>query len=295
MGKFRLYQGDTLETLKTFASGSVDAIVTDPPYDVNLTAAACAWDIFPSVDVWKELYRVTKPDGLMAFTIAPRIAHERVPIVTAAGWHVLETGFWIWGSGRPVSNHRLKRSYDLVYFMTKTNRSLFSENARGEYAAGSTTGQTGTMKRANVARATTDDYKVARKPYQYGKNYFPADVALSADMPETERRAIFGASQYDLIFAVKRLTAHNRTNETHHPTEKPLDLMTQIVKLVSNPGDTVLEPFAGSGTSGLAAAIEDRIPLMIERNSLYCRFIETKFQEYSLALDVVSDSDARAA
>ena len=43
-----------------------------------------------------------------------------------------------------------------------------------------------------------------------------------------------------------------------HPTEKPLDMMRHIVRVSSRPGDVVLDPFCGSGTTLLAAKLEGR-------------------------------------
>lgn len=90
-GANRLYQGDNLELLGTLATGSIDAVAGDPPYNVNLNPQTCAWDVWPSPACWSELYRVVKPDGLMAFLIAPHVAHARVPDVIAAG---AEIEYW---------------------------------------------------------------------------------------------------------------------------------------------------------------------------------------------------------
>lgn len=58
-----------------------------------------------------------------------------------------------------------------------------------------------------------------------------------------------------------------------HPTQKPLALMRELVRLFTDPGDVILDPFAGSGTTGLAARIEGRRAIMIEREERYCEVI----------------------
>lgn len=55
-----------------------------------------------------------------------------------------------------------------------------------------------------------------------------------------------------------------------HPTTKPLALMRELVRLFTDPGDLILDPFAGSGTTGLAARMEGRRALLIEREERYC-------------------------
>lgn len=54
-----------------------------------------------------------------------------------------------------------------------------------------------------------------------------------------------------------------------HPTQKPIALMKHFVELLTNPGDTVLDPFMGSGTSGVASIIENRSFTGIEINKNY--------------------------
>lgn len=65
---------------------------------------------------------------------------------------------------------------------------------------------------------------------------------------------------------------HNR----YHPTEKPLELMQRSVRLVCPIGGLVLDPFAGSGTTGLACVMEDRRCVMIEKEPKYCDIIRKR-------------------
>jgi site-specific DNA-methyltransferase (adenine-specific) len=57
--------------------------------------------------------------------------------------------------------------------------------------------------------------------------------------------------------------------ESKHPTVKPVDLMRWLVRLVTPPGGLVLDPFAGSGTTGMACMAEGLDCLMIEREAQY--------------------------
>jgi site-specific DNA-methyltransferase (adenine-specific) len=54
-----------------------------------------------------------------------------------------------------------------------------------------------------------------------------------------------------------------------HPTVKPLSLMRWLVRLVTPPAGLVLDPFTGSGSTGVAAVLEDRMFMGIERESAY--------------------------
>lgn len=70
-----------------------------------------------------------------------------------------------------------------------------------------------------------------------------------------------------------------RVNGIAHPTVKPLDLIRWLVRLVTPPGGTVLDPFAGSGTTGEAALIEGFRCVLIEREADYLPLIQARLNK----------------
>jgi hypothetical protein len=70
-----------------------------------------------------------------------------------------------------------------------------------------------------------------------------------------------------------------RDGDTAHPTVKPLDLMRWLVRLVTPPGGTVLEPFAGSGTTAEACVIEGFRCIAIEREAAYLPLIVARLSK----------------
>jgi len=62
----------------------------------------------------------------------------------------------------------------------------------------------------------------------------------------------------------------SNTRQNHHPTVKPVHLMSWLVRLVSKEGDTVLDPFAGSFTTGVACKMLGRNFIGIEMDAYYC-------------------------
>ena len=67
--------------------------------------------------------------------------------------------------------------------------------------------------------------------------------------------------------------------DTEHPTVKPLTLMRYLVKLVTPINGTVLDPFAGTGTTGEAALLEGRKYYLIEREKNYFKDIEKRLKK----------------
>ena len=71
---------------------------------------------------------------------------------------------------------------------------------------------------------------------------------------------------------------HRTTRRNHHPTVKPLSLMQWIVRLAASPGDTILDPFLGSGTTLIAADREGVNGVGIEQDAEYARIAELRIR-----------------
>jgi site-specific DNA-methyltransferase (adenine-specific) len=71
-----------------------------------------------------------------------------------------------------------------------------------------------------------------------------------------------------------------------HPTVKPIDLMRYLVRMVTPPGGTVLEPFLGSGTTLCACALEDAEGFGIEREEEYAEIAKGRIDHWSAIADI---------
>jgi site-specific DNA-methyltransferase (adenine-specific) len=99
-----LLHGDCREVLATMEDASVDAVVTDPPYELGFMGKA--WDaagVAHSGDLWAEVLRVLKPGGhLLAFG-GTRTYHRMTVAIEDAGFEVRDSIHWVYGSGFPKS------------------------------------------------------------------------------------------------------------------------------------------------------------------------------------------------
>ena len=98
----KLYLGDCLAVLSTLEAGSVDAVVTDPPYGLSFMGKD--WDRgVPGVHFWAEALRVAKPGAhLLAFG-GTRTFHRLTCAIEDAGWQIRDCIMWVCGSGFPKS------------------------------------------------------------------------------------------------------------------------------------------------------------------------------------------------
>lgn len=105
-----LFSGDCLERLRELPDASVDACVTDPPYGLSFMGKG--WDhAVPSVEVWREVWRVLKPGAHLLAFFGTRTYHRGVVAIEDAGFEIRDQIGWAFGSGFPKS-HDVSKAID---------------------------------------------------------------------------------------------------------------------------------------------------------------------------------------
>jgi DNA modification methylase len=105
-----ILQGDNLENLKKLEDNSIDSVVTDPPYGLSFMNKKWDYDV-PSVEFWKEVYRVLKPGGHVLSFGGTRTYHRMVVNIEDAGFEIRDQIMWLYGSGFPKS-HNIGKAVD---------------------------------------------------------------------------------------------------------------------------------------------------------------------------------------
>ena len=207
--------GDALDLLASLEPGSVDCVCTDPPYGTT----DAPWDAAPDWDrLFAELWRVLKPNGaLLMFSQTPLAAEL---IVRQRRFFRYE---WVWAKTRPAGFLNARRmplrAHELVlvfYRRLPTWRGVPIESQRGA-----------PYRKSGSERVTCELYK--RLPR--------IDVARCSDGPRCPQDVI--------------RCAHDK--QRYHSTQKPQELLRALLSQYCNPGDLVLDPFAGSGSTLVAA------------------------------------------
>ena len=102
--QIQLYLGDNQVILKQIADNSIDAIVTDAPYELGFMGKS--WDntgIAYKVELWKEVLRVLKPGGHLLSFGGSRTYHRMACAIEDAGFEIRDQIMWVYGSGFPKS------------------------------------------------------------------------------------------------------------------------------------------------------------------------------------------------
>ena len=92
----KIYQGDCLESLKTFPDNSIDAIVTDPPYGLSFMGKKWDYDV-PKQEIWEECLRVLKPGGYLLAFAGTRTQHRMAVRIEDAGFEIRDMIAWVYG------------------------------------------------------------------------------------------------------------------------------------------------------------------------------------------------------
>lgn len=223
-----LYFGDNLKVLAALPAGSVDLIYADPPfgtgrymknYDDRWFAAGAyeSW-LAPRLELCSA---VLKPTGSIYAHCDWRMVHSIRSIL--GGLFVFQNEIIWYHPGGGLSKRRFARKHDTILFYTKSNDYTFNPDAVRQPYSASTIARLKT--KLTNRRAGRDYGDVTLNP----KGKHPDDVWQIPALPEASKE------------------------RTGYATQKPLALLERIVKASSNPGDIVLDPFCGSGTT-LAAA-----------------------------------------
>ena len=101
---YKIINGNSLEVLDTFEENSIDAIITDPPYELGFMGKK--WDksgIAYNVELWKKALRVLKAGGFLLAFGGSRTYHRIACAIEDAGFEIRDTIMWLYGSGFPKS------------------------------------------------------------------------------------------------------------------------------------------------------------------------------------------------
>jgi len=234
-----LYKGDCLEEMKKIPDGSVDLVLTDPPYGTT----ACKWDsVIPFEPMWAQLKRVAKKNAaIVLFGNEPFSSYLRMSNIKQYKYD------WVWDKGKGSNPFLAKkqpmRSYENI--MVFSSGVYYPQMRKGTpYKAPSTGGAhtnsiVGNNKKQGSFKQKDNDgtrYPLAILPYS--------------------------------IHCGSKL----------HPTQKPVALLEYLIRTYTQEGETVLDFTMGSGSTGVACVNTGRNFIGIELDEGYYNIAEKRIE-----------------
>ena len=313
MKKFELWQGDCLELMKNIPDGSVDLVLTDPPYGTT----ACKWDsVIPFEPMWEQLKRIVKRGGaIVLFGSEPFSSLLRASNID---WYKYD---WIWekeqsSSGLQAKIAPMKKHENIsVFFQSPTDDTtnaykwlkeyfqtekkkcgLTSRQMRellGNYMASHyfTSGEQFTIpsladyEKLQKTGCFCVPYDEIKKEYEKAKNTYNPQMTEGkaykghfAPGAEVHGKSTHYVKDNDGTRYPTSILRFNRAKGLH-PTQKPVALLEYLIRTYTNEGETVLDFTMGSGSTGVACVNTNRRFIGIELDDGYFEIAKKRIEE----------------
>lgn len=300
--------------MRTMEDNSVSAIVCDPPYGLSSSKKAKSgfmgkeWDAkTPDVEIWREALRIAKPGShLLAFG-GTRTFHRLACSIEDAGWSVRDCISWIYASGWPKSHNfgrqlggdwqgygsALKPAWEPVLVCMKPLDGTFIQNAQKHGVAGINIDDSRVDGKRWPANLILDEVaadlldqqsgiSASRPDKRSGNRAGKGGINCYAGGWKDQPNSLNDSGGASRFFFVAKASASERNQglegiKNIHPCIKPIKLMEYLIKLVMPPtGGILLDPFAGSGTTIVAATRLGYEAIGIEKEAEYCQIAEAR-------------------
>ena len=242
MREIDLRQGDCLELMKSIPDGSVDMVLTDPPYGTT----ACKWDsVIPFEPMWAELKRVIKPNGaIVLFGSEPFSSALRMSNIKNYKYD------WVWQKSPTgflnAKKMPMKSVENIIVFYNK----LPTYNPQGI---------------TKIKNKTIRNHSTKIERTQIGLS-----THNGGRLRETYIQSFTGYPNQTLMFS---------NDKGLHPTQKPVSLLEYLIKTYTNEGETVLDFTMGSGSTGVACVNTNRNFIGIELDEEYFEIAKKRIEE----------------
>ncbi len=227
----KLYNGDCLEVMKDIADNSIDMTLTSPPYDdLRNYENTLNWDFNIFMEVANQLYTITKNGGVVIWVVGDKTKNgseslnsfKQAIYFKDIGFNVYDTMIYKKLNYAPLSHRRYEQEFEYIFCFSKGKPKTFNPiMIPCKWAGTETWGKTSFYK--DDTDQTTPKGKLKIKDFKIRGNIF-------------EYR-----------------TGKTKTGNIKHPAMYPEDLAKDMIISWSNENDVVLDPFMGSGTSGVVA------------------------------------------
>ena len=266
---YSITTGNCQEVLSTYGENFFHSCITDPPYGMGMDH----WDhSVPSVDIWNEVYRTLRPGAFCLAFCSPELYHRLACNVEDAGFVIKDQIMWM-TTTKMVKYNRLKPAHEPIVVGQKLYEGslkdnhekwgcglIDSDNNRIPWDKKPPTGwvkdgaKRRTFGRAGITTGTRKDHgTVDANP----AGRYPSNIIGEVESPHQK------------YFYAPRASRKEKGVENDHPTVKPVDLMAYLIRVYSPIGSVVLDPFCGSGTTGVASLREGREFIGIDLSKHY--------------------------
>lgn len=258
----KIYNEDCLEGMKRIPDGFVDLTVTSPPYDNLRTYNGFTWDF---EGVARELYRVTKQGGVVVWIVGDATINgsetgtsfKQALFFMECGFNLHDTMIWKKTNPIPLTHNRYEQHFEYMFVFSKGSPKTFNPIKIPCATKGQIRNRKNSNKEEGSAVRNRNEVTVTKSEKIKGNVW---------EMPVSN-------------------TKYN------HPAIFPEQLVQDHILTWSNPGDIVLDPFLGSGTTAKMAVLNNRHYIGFELDKHYCDIAKERIQKALADSDEKGDDD----
>ncbi|MCK9344904.1 MAG: site-specific DNA-methyltransferase [Candidatus Pacebacteria bacterium] len=253
-----LINGNSADVLKSFPNECIDLIFTDPPYNADLEYGSTykdnlSWDeYYKQAKSWfKEYNRILSKTGSVYIMNYPEVNARLLPYLTdELGFKLQRWITWHYPTNIGHSKKNFTRSQRSILFLTKTNNYTFNRDKIIQ-----------PYKNENVGKI-----KERIKNGSRGRGAY--DMLSFLDLLEMRiAEKNFNPLDVHDVNLLKNISKDRLNGK--HPCQLPFELIKRFIEVSSNPGDVVLDPFAGTFSTSFVASDLKRASVGIEINPKY--------------------------
>lgn len=303
--------------LEDIRKDEVDALITDPTYGISFQNNYWDKDL-PKKEIWSDSLRVLKEGSFGLIFSSIRLMHRLMVDLEDSGFVIKDVLFWAYLNGMPKSRDialeidkelgfesKIVGKYNYVQGYKKNGaENYYAENEKfkkepvsdiAKKYKGSGLGlkpayepiimiQKPIITSKNIANNIIKNgtgalnYEETRIPYQNGESNVGHNPHPLGRVPSNIIRTENFNDGYDKFFLIPKVR-QNSEEYNNHPTKKPTDLMAHLVKLITFEGQTVLDPFSDSGSTGVACIQNKRNYIGYELEKEYYDISIRRLQE----------------
>jgi site-specific DNA-methyltransferase (adenine-specific) len=260
----QIIQADCISYLNDHPGGWIDLVFADPPFNIGYLYHGYEDErkqedyLKFSEDWMRAVHRALKPDGSFYLAIGDEYAADLCVIARRkVGFHLRNWIIWHYTFGQQTKRMFAKSHTHILYFTKDEKNFTFNADA------------------VRVASARQTTYGDARAN---PKGKLPDDVWFLRPQEATKD---FFAAESD-TWNISRVCGTFKEREGWHGCQMPIGVLDRIVRASSNVGDVVVDPFNGSGTTVISAALQGRKFLGIDQSEQYVAFARKRL-EHALA------------
>lgn len=259
-----LFNGDVKDFLAKIPDGTISLIITSPPYNLGKdyeTRIEVEKYIERQAEIIKELHRVLKDNGSVCWQVGNFIDDDEVvpldilyySVFKGMGFKLRNRIIWHFGHGLHAKK-RFSGRYETILWFTKNNRYVFNLDdvrVKSKYPG---------------KRHYKGEKKGQFSGNPLGKN--PSDIWETV-LNDWEKE----------VWDIPNVKAHH-PEKTEHPCQYPVELVERCILALTNEGDIVLDPFAGTGSTIIGAINRNRKGIGCEKEVKYFNLARNRIEAF---------------